>query len=314
MIKLSFAFALTLMTGLLMACEPGADQQTQNTSAMPSDTAATSQNQAATDRTIIEDYLKDNKIKGAKRTDSGLFYTVEEKGSGAAVIPGNMVKVHYTGRLLDGTKFDSSVDRGEPLQFPIGQGRVIPGWDEGIPLFAVGGKGTLYIPSGLAYGDRGFPGSIPANSVLIFDIEVVDAFDPAVAEAKAKAEGEVVIQAYLKDKGLQAQQTESGLYYVINEPGTGEKAAAGKTVSVHYTGKFLDGSEFDSSVKRGEPISFPLGRGQVIKGWDEGLTYFATGGKGMLIIPPHLGYGSQARGPIPANSVLVFDVEMVEIK
>jgi len=319
---MKFLFTMTLLSGFLLACkaggtDAGADAAGESTFAslpagLGGDSAA--QAQAAIDRGLIEKYLKDNKIKGAEMTPTGLFYTVAQKGNGAAVQKGHTVKVHYTGKLLDGTVFDSSVERGEPLEFPIGMGRVIPGWDEGIPLFAIGGKGTLYIPSALAYGSRGFPGSIPANSVLIFDIEVIDAFDPAVAEAKAKVDSEAKIQAYLQEKGLKASKTESGLYYVIETPGNGAKPTAGQTVSVHYTGKFTDGKEFDSSIGRGEPITFPLGQGRVIKGWDEGLTYFAKGGKGMLIIPPHLGYGSAARGPIPANSVLVFDVEMVEIK
>jgi FKBP-type peptidyl-prolyl cis-trans isomerase FkpA len=298
----------TGLSGMLSACQASGS----NGAAEPNATEMTTHDgQEAKDRELILEYLKTNGIKDAQETPSGLFYRVEKKGEGAAVQPGNMVRVHYTGRLLDGSKFDSSLDRGEPLQFPIGQGRVIPGWDEGIPLFAIGGKGTLYIPSGLAYGEREIPDLIPAHSVLVFDIEVVDAFDPAVAEAKARAESETTIQAYLKEKGLKAEKTESGLYYVVQSPGSGDKPANGQTVSVHYTGKFTNGEVFDSSVDRGEPITFPLGQGRVIRGWDEGLALFAPGGKGILIIPPHLGYGSAARGPIPANSVLVFDVELL---
>ena len=93
------------------------------------------------------------------------------------------------------------------------------------------------------------------------------------------------------------------------------KAVAGKTVSVHYTGKFQDGRVFDSSVSRGEPITFPLGRGNVIKGWDEGIALMKVGGKAQLIIPPHLGYGERgAGGVIPPNATLVFDVELVSVQ
>lgn len=110
-------------------------------------------------------------------------------------------------------------------------------------------------------------------------------------------------------------KTQSGLEYIEVEAGTGAQAMAGKTVSVHYTGKFQDGRVFDSSVSRGEPITFPLGRGNVIKGWDEGIALMKVGGKAQLIIPPHLGYGERgAGGVIPPNATLVFDVELVSVQ
>ena len=109
-------------------------------------------------------------------------------------------------------------------------------------------------------------------------------------------------------------KTASGLEYIEVEAGTGEQAAAGKTVSVHYTGKFQDGKVFDSSISRGEPIKFPLGAGRVIKGWDEGSALMKVGGKAQLVIPPHLAYGeSGAGGVIPPNATLVFDVELVSV-
>jgi FKBP-type peptidyl-prolyl cis-trans isomerase len=110
-------------------------------------------------------------------------------------------------------------------------------------------------------------------------------------------------------------KTASGLEYIEVEAGTGAQAAAGKTVSVHYTGKFQDGKVFDSSVSRGDPITFRLGVGQVIKGWDEGIALMKVGGKAQLIIPSALGYGERgAGGVIPPNATLVFDVELVAVK
>ena len=110
-------------------------------------------------------------------------------------------------------------------------------------------------------------------------------------------------------------KTQSGLEYIEVEAGTGAHAAAGKVVSVHYTGKLQDGKVFDSSITRGEPITFPLGKGNVIKGWDEGIALMKVGGKAQLIIPPNLGYGENgAGGVIPPNATLVFDVELVSIK
>jgi peptidylprolyl isomerase len=265
------------------------------------------------DMVTIEAHLKEQGISNFKKTENGLYYTVNQQGEGAEVKSGMQVSVHYTGTLLDGKKFDSSRDRGQPFSFVIGQGRVIKGWDQGIPLFNVGGSGTLYIPSELAYGSQEITGVIPANSCLKFEIEVVDAVDP-VAQAKAAREAnEKAIADYLAANNLTTQKTESGLHYIIEEQGTGEQAAAGRNVSVHYAGTLLDGSEFDNSFKRGEPISFPLGTGRVIKGWDEGIALFKVGGKGKLIIPADLAYGGRARPGIPANSVLVFEIELVSV-
>lgn len=111
-------------------------------------------------------------------TATGLKYVDTLVGAGAAPAPGQKVSVHYTGWLNDGRgghgkKFDSSLDRGKPLEFPVGVGRVIKGWDEGLLGMKVGGKRTLYIPSYLGYGPRGAGGDIPPNADLIFDVELV---------------------------------------------------------------------------------------------------------------------------------------------
>jgi FKBP-type peptidyl-prolyl cis-trans isomerase len=113
----------------------------------------------------------------------------------------------------------------------------------------------------------------------------------------------------------QSVKTPSGLEYVDLVVGTGAQPAAGQTVSVHYTGWLTDGRKFDSSVDRGQPLVFPVGRGRVIKGWDEGVGSMKVGGKRKLTIPPHLGYGaSGAGGVIPPNATLVFEVELLGVQ
>ena len=107
--------------------------------------------------------------------------------------------------------------------------------------------------------------------------------------------------------------TDSGLQYVDLVEGTGAVPRPGQTVYVHYTGTLQDGTKFDSSRDRNRPFSFRLGAGQVIRGWDEGLSTMRVGGRRQLTVPPDLGYGSRGVGPIPPNSTLIFDVELLRI-
>lgn len=220
-------------------------------------------------------------------------------GTGKEAQPGKTVQVHYTGWLRDpqaeqqhGKAFDSSVGRG-PFNFNLGEGRVIKGWEQGVAGMKVGGKRTLVIPSHLAYGPRGAgKGVIPPDADLIFDIELLDVIDlPDVEKIDQKI-------------------------------GKGDTCTPGKTVLVHYTGWLRDtkaknqkGKEFDSSRKR-EPFQFTLNAGQVIRGWELGVAGMKVGGKRTLIIPAALAYGARdiGDGLIPANSDLIFEVQLLKIK
>ncbi len=133
--------------------------------------------QVAADDKMLQDYFAKNNLK-PKKTESGLYYSVTTEGSGESIAPGSNVNMNYTGKLLNGTIFDSNVDPNfkhvQPFVFPVGMGRVIKGWDEGVLLLKKGAKATFYIPSGLAYGAQGAGPNIPPNSPLIFDVEVVN--------------------------------------------------------------------------------------------------------------------------------------------
>ncbi|MFA4851632.1 MAG: FKBP-type peptidyl-prolyl cis-trans isomerase [Bacteroidales bacterium] len=242
----------------------------------------------------------DAKGKDTVSLPSGLKYVIINKGSGIKVESGMNVSVHYTGYFEDGKIFDSSVERGEPIEIPIGKGKVIKGWDEGITKLNAGDKAKLFIPYNLAYGETA-RGPIPAKSNLIFDVEIL------------KAEKSVTPELF-DVKGKDTVTTASGLKYIVVKEGDGIQAASGKTVKVHYTGYFVDGSIFDSSVERGEAFSFVLGQGRVIKGWDEGVALMKTGEKVRMIIPYQLGYGENDYGPIKGKSTLIFDVELIEVK
>jgi FKBP-type peptidyl-prolyl cis-trans isomerase len=172
----------------------------------------------------------------------------------------------------------------------------------------------------------------------IMNQEAIQAyFDKVMAAEEVKrseraterfAEEDKMIQEYIKEKGLNAQKTESGLYYVIEEEGTGDPVTPGTTMSVNYAGYLLDGSLFDTSIEAlarennvfiegrpYEPLPVSVGMGQVIPGWDEGLLLLKKGSKGKFIIPSPLGYGENAMGEkIPANSILVFDVDVADVQ
>lgn len=232
-------------------------------------------------------------------TDSGLQYAVIEEGTGETPQAGDLVEVHYKGMLEDGTVFDSSYDRGTPIMFPLGTGRVIPGWDEGIGLLNVGSKAKLVIPSELAYGEQGAGGVIPPNATLIFDVELVSTRSGALPEIDE----------------ADFTTTDSGLKYHDLVEGDGASPEEGQIAVVNYIGWLEDGTMFDTSLLRGQPFSFPVGAGQVIPGWDEGVASMKVGGKRQLIIPADLAYGEQgAGGVIPPNATLIFEVDLLDVQ
>ena len=243
----------------------------------------------------------DVKGKDTIKTASGLQYIMIQRKDGVSCA-GARATVHYSGFFRDGKMFDSSVERGKPFTLKVGANQVIKGWDEGLSLLHKGEKAKFIIPYSLAYGEQGY-GPIPAKTDLIFDVEIVDV-TPIVAPVPFDL------------KGKEEKTTASGIkYYVISKSTNPIKAEAGKTVKVHYSGYLADGKMFDSSIERGEPIEFPLGKGQVIPGWEEGISLMNVGDKLRMVIPYFLAYGEQGRPPqIPAKADLTFDVELMDVK
>ena len=145
--------------------------------------------------------------------------------------------------------------------------------------------------------------------LIVFVFAFLAACNKSDDNVDYKEKNDEEITAYIKDNNLEAQKSDSGLYYIIDEPGSGEQPVATSNVTVAYKGYFLDGKTFDKSDANG--ISFGLQ--QVIKGWTEGITYFKEGGKGKLLIPSHLGYGNQGRPGIPGGAVLIFDIHLISV-
>lgn len=234
-------------------------------------------------------------------TASGLQYTEVVAGGGPQPRPGQVVVVHYTGTLQDGTVFDTSEGR-DPIRFVLGAGQVLAGWDEGIALMNQGGQAILVIPPDLAYGEAGRGDMIPPHATLIFDVELVE-----IVDAAPDAPTPIDASAYIT--------TPQGLQYADIVVGDGPTPMPGQEVVIHYTGWLADGGKFDSSLDRGRPDEFNVGMGQRIAGWDLGLKGMAVGGKRQLVVPPHLGFGEAGWGDIvPPNATLIYDIELIEVR
>ncbi|MBO2011124.1 FKBP-type peptidyl-prolyl cis-trans isomerase [Hymenobacter negativus] len=272
------------------------------------------QDYSAADQGIITQYLTSKNITTAQKQPSGLhFLPVTTNPNARQVTAGMMVSVLYTAHLLDaaGTVFDaSSRHNNVPITFTVGAGQLIPGFEEGIALMHIGDKAELLIPSGLAYGASTGGGVIPANSVVRFEVEVVDF---AVVDDN-------LITSYLTSKNINtAQKQPSGLYFlpVATNPNA-VPVTPGATVAVLYTGHFLDaaGTVFDaSSLNNNTPITFTAGRGQLIPGFEEGIALMHKGDRAELFLPSALAYGPQGTsGRIAPNTVLRFEVEVVDVR
>ncbi len=250
--------------------------------------------------------------------ESGLKYMDDSLGTGREAKDGDLVSIHFrgwmipkdsTGELFSDWSTDQSKNmlslgdsktRNQPIKFVLNSSSFIKGSDEGIVGMKTGGIRTIIIPASLAYGEAGI-GFIPPSTDLKVVVDLLEVKDKVVAEM------------WKVDTTLY-KTTASGVKYVIISNGDGPAVEAGKVITVSYSGYLLDGTLFDSSVERDEPIQFAVGQGQVIPGWDEGLLLLKKGDKARFIIPPQLGYGEMQLEKIPANSTLIFDTEIVEVQ
>lgn len=301
-----FSRAFTILAVVLAAGAAGAqtvkpaDAPAAETPAAPTETAQ------PTGEPVYEapDGTKMTIVKKSKVT---INIDIEELrlGAGPECPPGATVMINYHGMLENGKVFDTT--RGKkPVNFNLSQ--LILGWQLGIPGMKVGGVRRITIPYQLAYGEQEIPGPdgqplIPAKSNLVFSIEML-AINGKDAEGNPYPPKEKALSRVEKDNGLIIEELRFG---------DGAECPPGATVVCHYRGVLaVDGQQFDSSYDRGQPATFPLAN--VIKGWQEGIPGMKIGGKRRLIIPAELAYGATARPGIPANSMLEFEVELVEIK
>ena len=264
-------------------------------------------------------------VKYSKSKTSGLSYVMHKSNKGPKLKLDDVVTLNLKySTSKDSLVFDSW-KMGKPIQLKIAKASFKGDLMDGLTLLTVGDSASFLINADSLF-TKTFgaprPAFIDSSSFLSFTVKIISTTTDAALKAEelklekenAMKENEVIAK-YIADKQITPSKSTSGLMYIISEPGTGEQAQAGKTVKVHYTGRLLDGTKFDSSLDRNEPIEFKLGQGMVIKGWDEGIALLKVGGKALLIIPSNLAYGSRgAGGVIPPFSPLTFEVELVSVQ
>lgn len=274
---------------------------------------------------------------GEKTTPNGFAYTNHTNTGGLKAVTGDQVIFHVH-EYHDGKEIGSSRDRGTPVSIampdmsngPDTQGGKPNPLVDAISIMSEGDSATVIVPIDEDIKKR--PG-MEGVQVLSYSLYLEDVMPEA--EFKEKQEAEREKQKEVANRGRleiaplmeetvknyaagdlddKIKTTASGLKYQIIEEGTGEQAVAGKNIDVHYYGVLTDGTRFDDSFSKQRVFSFPLGQGRVIKGWDEGFALLKEGTKAILYIPAELAYGAADRGTIPANSELIFYVEMLDVK
>ena len=268
---------------------------------------------------------------------NGLYYKFFTQNEGETPKVGDLVDVNICCMINDSTPLIPNMKNVMQVQEVKFAGDI----NEGLLMMHKGDSASFIVNIDSTfkylYGQPSLPEEFKSTDVMRFEIKVNDFFPEKVyaqnfandvknrnderaaklqadyPEETAKAAKELA--NYLSKNKIDAMPTMSGLVYVVTEPGNGEKPQVGKPVTMHYTGKLLDGTVFDSSVERDEPFQFILGVGQVIPGWDEGVQLMSKGEKGVLYIPYYSAYGERAAGDkIPAFSNLMFEVELIDFE
>ena len=262
--------------------------------------------------------------KGFQQTPTGLKYQFFKDEPGRNAVVDDIIKINF--KMV--TSSDSILrDTWEEAGSKISQAPepIFLGSPEEAFLMMSAGDSASFLISADSLFEKAIrqplPEFIEKGSYLKFIIKMEGLYTMQEFEEMMNKEAaelvekeDATIQQYLASKNMVGVKQPSGLYYVQQTAGTGLKAEPGKTVSVHYTGMLLDGTEFDSSLDRG-PFDFGLGQGQVIAGWDEGVTLMSVGEKGLFILPSGLAYGVRgAGGAIPPNAILIFEIELLDVK
>ena len=280
---------------------------------------------------------ENNPYPGYQKNQNGLYYQFFTQNEGEMPQVDDLLEVNVCCMINDTTPLIPATQNMMKLQTPKFAGDI----NEGLAMMHKGDSASFIvnIDSTFKYlfGQPTLPAEFKSTDVMRFEVKLNDFYPEKVyaqkfandvknrnAERIAKLQNDYpeetakaakALADYLAKNNIVAEPTETGLYYVVTEAGNGEKPEVGKPVTMHYTGKLLDGTVFDSSVERNEPFQFVLGVGQVIPGWDEGVQLMSKGEKGVLYIPYYLGYGERQAGEkIVPFSNLMFEVELIDFE
>ncbi|MBO4738251.1 MAG: FKBP-type peptidyl-prolyl cis-trans isomerase [Bacteroidales bacterium] len=257
----------------------------------------------------------DKKYKGFKQADNGVWYKVIEKGQGTATPKvGDYIFIvaSYTSSNDSIPKFEEK-ELSDVMREHAFEGDIFDAY----AIMHEGDKMEFAIKADSFYMAIGAPAealkemNITEEDVLYFTIKMKE----IKSVEQFQAEEAAALQQYIQENNITVEPTESGLYFIQTQEGKGPKAEDGNNITVHYVGKFLDGTTFDSSVDRGEPMQVELGSQPFIAGFEEAVKMMNAGSKATVIMPSNIAYGpSSPYSPIPPFTTLVFDLEMISIK
>lgn len=283
---------------------------------------------------VMSSCKEKNLYPGYEVSETGLNYKFYVENEGEKPALGDILEVVFSCNVNDTTEIIPVMPNLFRLEEPLFAGDLF----EGMAMMHKGDSASFIVDIDSAFvkffGQPSLPSEFVPTDVMKFEVKLNDFYSESVYKEKVAEEARKVLEArienmktsypeqtinaaqqlqdYFTANGIVAMPTQSGLVYVMTEEGNGEKPVDGQNVKVHYTGRLLDGTVFDSSVERGEPIEFPLGVGYVIPGWDEGIKLMSKGEKGVLYIPYYLAYGERDMGKIAPFSNLIFEVELVD--
>jgi len=257
----------------------------------------------------IEEYLQNNNIDAEMDSSTGVFYQIHRQGEGYKTIQGVEVEVHYQGLTLDGNEFvntfgagPKTITLGNPDSYPP---TVTGGVTIGLSLMKEGDSATVYTPSPYGFQDKYYQG-VPANSILVYNIKFED--------VKNLSEDYEKIDQYIIDKNMMVEiEPEYGMRYVIHREGNNISPEPGAAISTHYQLELLDGSIIQSSFDTGITFDLVYGKGDVIPGFEMGLSQLHENDSATIFVPSIYGYKDVAQNEIPANSVLIFILDITRI-
>lgn len=263
-----------------------------------------------------------NQISGYENTQTGLYYKFYEENQGDTPETMELLDVVLSCVINDTVVIIPENRMILQMMEPMFAGDIF----EGMKMMHKGDSASFIVRTDSTFYTllrSPLPAEFSVDDIMKFNIRLNDFYPESEFAAKQieymkntfvdeTLAAEREIDEYLKNNGIKTITTSTGLKYVKTKEGNGEKPQVGTMVKVHYTGKLLDGTVFDSSVTRNEPFQFVLGVGQVIPGWDEGLQLMSKGEEAVLYIPYYLAYGNTGSGPIPPFATLIFEVEMID--